>query len=100
MSNSLYSTDYELLIRLLRELRLSLGVTQAQMAARLGKTQAYVSKCERCERRLDVIELVHCCEALEVDPRHLIERFLSHRRRLHSDGGMPADGPLRNAPGS
>jgi transcriptional regulator with XRE-family HTH domain len=99
MSNSLYSTDYELLIRLLRELRLSLGITQAQMAARLGKTQAYVSKCERYERRIDVIELIHCCEALDVAPRHFIERFLDHRARLRPDADVTPDTAARSASG-
>lgn len=81
MSNSLYAKDYALLIRLLRELRVSLGVTQTQLAAALGKTQAYVSKCERCERRLDLIEMIQYCEALDTRPYEFIHRFLDHRRR-------------------
>ncbi len=33
------------------------GLTQAQVAQRLGKPQSYVSKCESGERRVDVVEL-------------------------------------------
>jgi transcriptional regulator with XRE-family HTH domain len=41
----------------LRQARLEAGLTQVQAAARLGKTQAYVSKCELGERRIDPVEL-------------------------------------------
>lgn len=80
MSNSLYTEEYGILVQLLRELRELLGVTQVQLAERLGKTQAYVSKCERCERRLDFVELIRFCDALDVDPRYLLEQFLKRRR--------------------
>lgn len=90
MSNSLYSKDYALLIQMLRELREVIGITQAELATRLGRTQAYVSKSERCERRLDVMELVQFCEALEIDPHDLIERFLA-RRRERQDKAAAAD---------
>lgn len=41
----------------LRQARLDAGLTQAQVAAALGKTQAFVSKCELGERRIDPIDL-------------------------------------------
>jgi transcriptional regulator with XRE-family HTH domain len=33
------------------------GLTQVQVAAKLGQPQPYVSKCESGERRIDVTEL-------------------------------------------
>jgi transcriptional regulator with XRE-family HTH domain len=41
----------------LREARRSAGLTQAQVAASLGTTQAFMSKCELGERRIDPIDL-------------------------------------------
>ena len=41
----------------LRAARASAGLTQVEVAKALRKTQAYVSKSELGERRLDVIEL-------------------------------------------
>ncbi|MEB5967395.1 helix-turn-helix domain-containing protein [Comamonas testosteroni] len=41
-------------------------MTQIELAARLGETQVFVSKCERGERRLDLVETIEWCKALDV----------------------------------
>lgn len=46
---------------------------QQELAARLNKPQSFVSKYERRERRIDVIEFVTICRALEVDPCSVIK---------------------------
>jgi transcriptional regulator with XRE-family HTH domain len=46
------------MLRRLRAARLDAGLTQAQVAELLGTTQAFVSKCELGERRIDPIDLV------------------------------------------
>lgn len=51
------SGAYEEFRALLRAARLAAGLSQAQVARRLGKPQSYVSKCESGERRVDVVEL-------------------------------------------
>jgi len=51
---------------LVKELRLSKGLTQADLASRLGHPQSYVSKYETGERRLDFVETVRLCEALGI----------------------------------
>ena len=38
----------------------------------LGRPQTYVSKYERGERRLDVIELVEIARALDLDPAGIV----------------------------
>lgn len=64
MDKSIFTNKYSLLLRLLRQARKKAGQTQEQLAARLGQSQSFVSKCERGERRLDVIELRAFCTAL------------------------------------
>ncbi|MDR2032430.1 MAG: helix-turn-helix domain-containing protein [Azoarcus sp.] len=59
--NSIWSPSHILLRAQLRELRIRAGVTQAQLAARLGKPQSYVSKVESGERRLDFLEVREYC---------------------------------------
>lgn len=66
MEKSIYSMQYRLFLDLLREARESGGLTQADVALKLGVTQSFVSKCERGERRLDIIEVRAWCQALDV----------------------------------
>ncbi len=56
--------------------RKSAGITQVGLAERLGRPQSFVSKYERGERRLDVIELCEVCHALGIDPVAFLQRFL------------------------
>ncbi len=46
------------------------------MARRLSKPQSFVAKYERGERRLDVLEFLEIAEAIDFDPRLLIEELL------------------------
>lgn len=66
MPRSTHTPDYAVLLTVLRELRESCGLLQAELAERLDTSQSYVSKCENGERRLDVIELRNWCVALGV----------------------------------
>ncbi len=44
MDKSIFSREYEVFLRRLREARRHAGLTQEQLAARLGQTQRFVSK--------------------------------------------------------
>ena len=57
MEKTIYSQEYALFLKLLRDTREKLGLTQTELAERLGQTQSFVSKVERSERRIDVVEL-------------------------------------------
>lgn len=52
-----YDDEYRELLGLLREARVNVGLTQDDVARRLGKSQSFVSRSESGDRRLDVIEL-------------------------------------------
>jgi len=62
----LNSNDYSTLVSLLRAARKEAGLTQVELAARLGVEQSLISKIERRERRLDVAELRIFCGALGI----------------------------------
>ena len=51
------STDEQVFLGRLRQARKDAGLTQVEVARRLGRTQSFVTKAERGERRLDVVEL-------------------------------------------
>lgn len=54
---SRYAPEYQSMLRRLRTARKEAGLTQVQVAERVGRPQSYVSKLETGERRLDPIEL-------------------------------------------
>jgi len=48
------------------------GLPQTELAERLGKPQSFVSKIERGERRLDVVEFLLVARAIGVDGLRII----------------------------
>lgn len=64
MEKSIYTRDYEVLLRLLKQARERAGLTQVQLAKRLKLSQSFVSKVERGDRRLDVVQLRTICRHL------------------------------------
>lgn len=59
-----YVRRSEALCRILKTYRLEAGLTQQQLAERLGVLQTLVSKVESRERRLDVVELLEYLKPL------------------------------------
>lgn len=54
---AVHSARYREMLRRLRAARIAAGFTQVEVAAALGRTQAFVSKCELGERRIDPLDL-------------------------------------------
>lgn len=67
MPNSLHSSRYQAFRALLIAAREAAGMTQVEVAERLGKPQSFVSKYERGERRLDFTEFLELSDLLGVD---------------------------------
>ncbi len=57
MDKSIHSKEYSVVLTRLKKARLEAGLTQVQVADKLGHHQSYVSKIESGERRIDVVEL-------------------------------------------
>ena len=66
MEKSIHSAQYALFLQRLKAVRLERNISQVQLAERLDETQVFVSKCERGERRLDIIETMRWCQALRL----------------------------------
>lgn len=77
MQKTLYSRQYQHMLRLLREKRVLAALSQADLAERLEWTQAEVSKCETGVRRLDVIELKLWLEALDSDMVAFVQELIA-----------------------
>lgn len=79
MTKTTYSQGYKRLLQLLIEAREQKQYTQAELGALLRKPQSFVSKYERGERRLDIVECLDVADALEIDPHYMLACLLSIR---------------------
>lgn len=75
MPKSVFTDKYAAFRDLLIELRKTSGLTQIDLAARLRRPQSFVSKFERGERRLDVVEFMQVAKALGCKASKLLERI-------------------------
>lgn len=79
MPSSLFTQRHQEFIQFLIAARKAAGVTQVELADRLGRPQSFVSKVERGERRVDVVEFCQVAEALRLNPSKLLNEFLEGR---------------------
>lgn len=71
-------------MRRLRAAREEAGLSQEQLASRIGHSQSFVSKFERAERRLDVAEVRSICRGIGISFVDLMKEFEAVAAR--SDG--------------
>ena len=90
MPKTIYREEHRLLSELLRELREKAGFRQADLAPALGRPQNRISDFERGGRRVDVIEFLDFCKAVDADPLAVLREL---RRRL--DGQRVTKASLR-----
>ena len=80
MPKTITSEAYSHFLDCLRQTREKAGFTQEQIAERLGETQSFVSKCERGERRIDILELREFCIAMDTTLEKFVRTLERHLR--------------------
>jgi transcriptional regulator with XRE-family HTH domain len=75
MPKSIFSIQQEQLQKLLRQVRVDAGLTQSDLAKRLGQPQSFVSKYESGERLLDLVELRRICKAVGISLVDLVRKW-------------------------
>ena len=75
MNKTINNQRYLSLIKWLVAARKEKGLTVRQLAEIIDETHQFISKVERCQRRLNVYEFVQYCEALGLEPAEGL-RFL------------------------
>lgn len=68
MNGSVSSEENKTLMSWLKTKRKEKGHTMRTLSQILGTPHSFIGKVENQERRLDIIEYVRYCKALEVDP--------------------------------
>lgn len=76
MPKSVHGGDNPHLVAVLTEARRDSGLTQVQLAERVGKDQTFISIIERGQRRVDVLEFVALARAMKADPAKLFAEVL------------------------
>ena len=76
IGKSVHSSGHAALCALLIEARDRAGLTQKQLAKRLGKHQSFVAKYEGGERRIDVLEFLTITRAIGADPVRLLKALI------------------------
>ncbi len=92
MQKSIYSDEYAVFARRLRQARLTAGLKQTELAARLGKPHSYISRIENRHIRVDVIELKEICETLGISFRQFVNDLaddLSQEPKEHEVSEQP-----------
>lgn len=72
-----YREQNERLIAFLIEKRKEAGLSQRALAEKLGVVQSYVTRVEKSERRLDVVEFIAYCKALKTSPQKILKQLVN-----------------------
>jgi transcriptional regulator with XRE-family HTH domain len=73
MSKSVYTKVYKEIIERLKTARIEAGLSQQEVANKLGKPQSYISKIESGERRLDVAEMKKIAVIYKKDTNYFLK---------------------------
>lgn len=77
MPKSVFTGAHKHLVEVLVDARKNAGMTQAQLAAAVGKDQSFISIIEGSQRRVDVLEFCALVRAMGGDPAEIFARVLA-----------------------
>ena len=79
LAKTLGSDRHKALIAFLIAKREAAGMTQSDLAKRLGEYQSFVARLESGQRRVDVVEFIELAEILGFDPSVAVRLFAERR---------------------
>lgn len=71
--NNIYSKEHAYLAKQLKKARGEAGLSQKEVADKLGVTQSYVSKVETGQRRIDVVQLKKYVKIFKKDINYFVK---------------------------
>ena len=75
MAKTLGTARHEALIKILVEEREASGLTQMELARKMGEYQSFVARLESGQRRVDVVEFLKLAEILGFDPHETLKEL-------------------------
>lgn len=73
---TIHDKRYQSLISELAKERIRLSISQGELASQIGLNQSDISKIEKFEKRLDVLEFSMILEALRIDENTRLQRIV------------------------
>ena len=67
MVDSVWSSGYAAVVKAVVDMREEAGLTQRELAERIGREQSFVGRIETRERRIDLVEFVRICRCCGLD---------------------------------
>jgi transcriptional regulator with XRE-family HTH domain len=83
MPKTIFTGANQIVVEVLRRARTEAGLTQVELAHRIGRDQSHVSLIEGSQRRLDLVEFDELARAIGVDP---VELFAEISTRIGQMG--------------
>lgn len=74
-AKTIHDSRYKHLLVVLRNARITAGLSQIQVAEKLSAVQSFVSDCENGERRIDVIEFLDFASLYKIDIHKLVHEL-------------------------
>jgi transcriptional regulator with XRE-family HTH domain len=78
LTKTVHSEGQAAFRELMTRARKAAGLTQQELATKLGKPQSFVAKYEAGERRIDVIEFIAISREISVDSAGLLKKLIKH----------------------
>ena len=72
---TIFDPKYRAMINSLKTLRVQHGLTQRDLAKRLGVAHCFIGRTETCERRLDIMDLIRILRAMDFTDHEILRFF-------------------------
>jgi transcriptional regulator with XRE-family HTH domain len=79
MTKQLRGARHKRVMAVLVATREEAGVSQRELARRIGRAHSYIGRIETGTRRLDLPEFIEWCEALDADPVMVMRRIMGKK---------------------
>lgn len=73
MKKSIHTKEYAVFVERLKTARLEAGLTQMQVAKKIGRPQSHISNVESGQQRVDVVELKRFAKIYDKDINYFIK---------------------------
>lgn len=73
MKKSIHTKEYAVFVERLKAARLEAGLTQTQVAKKIGRPQSHISNVESGQQRVDVVELKRFAKIYNKDINYFVK---------------------------